>query len=111
MTTGSFLTSLDNDWVKDPNDLRIAKALVGFIASGIVGRERGSKPTQSSVVQSWKNLTASWKWAGCGCIEPEVKTSMRNVKSQSLCFREWLCETEFFYSTSWASCSKKCSSL
>ncbi|THH17986.1 hypothetical protein EW146_g2912 [Bondarzewia mesenterica] len=73
-----FLTSLDDDWVEDPNDLRTAKAFVSFIASGIPGRERGSKPSQSSVVQSWKNLTASWKWARRGCIEPEVKTSTRN---------------------------------
>ncbi|KAF8644308.1 hypothetical protein AX16_008555 [Volvariella volvacea WC 439] len=55
-----FLTSLDDDWVKDPNDLRTAKAFVSFIASGIAGRERGSKPAQSSVVQCWKNLTADY---------------------------------------------------
>ncbi|GLB36079.1 hypothetical protein LshimejAT787_0303670 [Lyophyllum shimeji] len=40
-----FLTSLDDEWVKDPNDLRTSKAFVSFIASGIPGRERGSKPS------------------------------------------------------------------
>ncbi|KAF9645059.1 hypothetical protein BDM02DRAFT_3190050 [Thelephora ganbajun] len=67
-----FLTSLDDDWVKDPNDLRTAKGFVSFIASDIPGRERGSKPSQSSVTQNWK-------WARRGCIKPEVKTSTRNA--------------------------------
>jgi hypothetical protein len=75
----SFVTTLDNDWIKDPNNFRTAKAFVSFIASGIPGRERGSKPSQSSVIQSWKNLTAGWKWDRRGSIKPEVKTSTRNV--------------------------------
>jgi hypothetical protein len=34
----SFLTSLDDDWVKDPNDLRTTKTFVSItLASGILG--------------------------------------------------------------------------
>jgi hypothetical protein len=57
----SFVTTLDDKWINDSNNLKTTKALVSFIASGIPGRERGSKPNQSSVIQSWKNLTAGWK--------------------------------------------------
>jgi len=75
----SFVTTLDDKWIKDPNNFKTAKAFVSFIASGISGRERGSKPSQSSVIQCWKNLIAGWKWDKRGLIDPEVKTSMRSV--------------------------------
>lgn len=74
----SFVTTLDDKW-KDPNNFKTAKAFVSFIAPGIPGRERGSKPGQSPVIQSWKNPAAGWKWDRRGSFDLEVKTSMRNV--------------------------------
>ncbi|KAJ7648133.1 hypothetical protein FB45DRAFT_1102841 [Roridomyces roridus] len=74
----AFITTLNDSWVKDPNDYRTAKAFASFIATGIPGKEHGSKPSQTSVVQCWKNLTAGWKWDRRGHIDPEVKTSTRN---------------------------------
>ncbi|KAG6901097.1 hypothetical protein C0995_000798 [Termitomyces sp. Mi166 len=80
----AFVTTLDDAWVRDPNDYRTAKAFASFIATGIPGKEHGSKPSQTSVVQCWKNLTAGWRWDRRGHIDPEVKTSTRNVSSGSL---------------------------
>ncbi|KAJ4469605.1 hypothetical protein J3R30DRAFT_3303908 [Lentinula aciculospora] len=74
----SFATTLKNGWVNDPNDLRTSKAFAYFLASGIPGRERGSIPSQSSVLQVWKNLTAGWPFDNRGNIHPDAKTTIRN---------------------------------
>lgn len=80
----NFITTLDDGWAKDPNDFRTSKAFVNFVALGIVGKERGSKPSLSSVVQVYKNFTAGWKWDRRGRVKPEVISSTRNTNPESL---------------------------
>lgn len=75
----SFATTLEDDWVNDPNDLRTSKAFAYFLASGVPGRKRGSKPSLSSVLQVWKNPSAGWPFDNRGDIFPGTKTTLRNV--------------------------------
>jgi hypothetical protein len=49
-----------------------------------MGKEHGSKPSLSTVVQVYKNFTAGWKWNGRGRISLDVMSSTRNVSLASL---------------------------
>ncbi|KAG6839458.1 hypothetical protein C0991_002387 [Blastosporella zonata] len=84
----SFATTLQKGWANDPNNnLGTSKAFAYFLASGIPGRERGSKPSQSSVVQAWKNLTAGWPFDNRGEICPVAK----NIIKRELPLFTYLC--------------------
>ena len=61
--------------MKHPNNFSTSEAFVNlnFIASGILGKEPGSKPFLNTVVQLYKNFATRWKWGRRGRIDPEVR--------------------------------------